>query len=67
MLGKFVTMDGSVVLLNMDHITVVGPISADGQPVVGMQKIMLSNGAALVVKGSLEDILSAVNGEVLGG
>lgn len=66
MLVEVVTMDGSTMVVNADHIVIAGSVTENGTPMVGVCKIMLLNGAALVVKEGVHEFKERVNAEATG-
>lgn len=66
MLIEVVTMDGSTMVVNSDHIVIAGSVTAEGTPMVGVCKIMLLNGAALIVKEGVHEFKERVNAEATG-
>lgn len=57
---KVVTMDGMEILLNPVHIVIAGPVNADGQPMIGMTKLLLVNGASVVVRLGMEELNATI-------
>lgn len=66
MLTEVVTMEGSTMVVNADHIVIAGSVTENGAPVVGVCKIMLLNGAALIVREGVTQFKERVNAEATG-
>lgn len=66
MLIEVQTVDGSSMVVNSDHIVIAGSVTDAGTPVVGVCKIMLLNGAALIVKEGVHEFKERVNAEATG-
>ena len=66
MLIEVTTVDGSNMVINSEHIVIAGSVTDQGTPVVGVCKIMLLNGAALVVKEGVHEFKERVNAEATG-
>lgn len=66
MLIEVTTVDGSNMVINSEHIVIAGSVTDQGTPVVGVCKIMLLNGAALIVKEGVHEFKERVNAEATG-
>ncbi len=66
MLIEVTTMDGAQMLLNSDQMIIAGPVSADGAPMIGMTKVLMLGGAALIVREGLTEFKERVNAEATG-
>lgn len=63
MLIEVQTMEGASMVVNSDQIIVAGPVTADGTPMIGMTKILMLGGAALIVREGLTEFKERVNAE----
>ena len=66
MLIEVTTVDGSNMVINSEHIVIAGSVTDQSTPVVGVCKIMLLNGAALIVKEGVHEFKERVNAEATG-
>lgn len=66
LLIEVTTVDGSNMVINSEHIVIAGSVTDQGTPVVGVCKIMLLNGAALIVKEGVHEFKERVNAEATG-
>lgn len=66
MLIEVTTVDGSNMVINSEHIVIAGSVTDQGTPVVGVCKIMLLNGAALVIREGTHEFKERVNAEATG-
>lgn len=56
---KVTTMEGAEMLINPAHVVIMGPVQADGQPLLGMSKLLFVNGAAVVIRMTMEEFNEA--------
>jgi uncharacterized protein YlzI (FlbEa/FlbD family) len=66
MLIDVLTMEGAPMVINSDQIIICGPVNADGQPMIGMTKVLMLGGAALIVREGVTEFKERVNAEATG-
>lgn len=63
MLHSVTMMDGGEMVINSDQIVLCGPVTADGQPIIGSTKVLLLGGAAMIVREGLDEFKNRINRE----
>jgi hypothetical protein len=61
MLIKAKTVDGAVIVINTDHVQVVGQLADKGKPVIGVSAVMMLHGVSAQIQGTPEDFYTFVD------
>ena len=61
MLIKAKTVDGGTIIINTEHVQVVGQFADRGKPVIGVSAVMMLHGVSAQIQGTPDDFYTFVD------